>query len=178
MKKAMPVLFVSAIVILTIFNFCQDEKANVNLYAQNIPAGVKIDTVNSIFSVTFAPQFRGCITAIGADLIFDETAFEYLPDSTKKYGVFSHEVINFFEPNRISFGFNSSVDVCSFSKDKPIFTIAFKVKDEIDGVLKYFELQNVDIQRNGKQIKFRQETATLPVFAMQFFSFNWIIEVY
>ena len=178
MKKIVPFLFVGAIIVLTVFNFCQDEKVNMSMYAQNLPAGVKIDTVNAIFSITFAPRYPGCITAIGADIIFDETTFEYLPDSTKKYGVFQHEVINFFAPNRIAFGFNSSENVCGFTKDKPIFTIAFKLKDEVDGVLKYFELQNVDIQRSGKQIKFRQETAKLPIFAIQFFLIEWIVRSY
>jgi len=179
MKKVMPILFVSAVVILTIFNFCQDEKVGLNMYAQNLPA-VKIDTVNSIFSVTFAPKSPVCISSVAANLYFDETAFEYLPDSMEVYKTFETEAVKFWTPNRVSFGFASNTNVCGFNGAKKVFTIAFKVKDTLtEPVLKYFELQDVEIYKDGtKIVPHRKDTAKLPIWVTQLFMFNWIIRSY
>ena len=181
MKKIMTVVGLFAIFAIISSNMCQNEKASVNLYAQNLPGGsVKIDTVSNIFSITFAPSYPGCITAIGADsLMFDNTVFQYLPDSTKTYGVFSHPVINYFPPNRIAFGFNNgTIPICNFSK-KPIFTIAFKVIGNIDSpILKYFQMSGISIKNGDNDIAFRKETARLPIWVMVYFSFNWIIKSY
>ena len=179
MKKVMPVIFVSAIIILTIFNFCQDEKVGMNMYAQNIPI-VNIDTVNSIFSVTFAPKSPVCISSVAANLFFDETAFEYLADSMKVYGTFATEAVNFWTPNRISFGFASNVNVCGFDGTKKVFTIAFKVKDTLtEPILKNFELKDIEIYRDGtKIVRHRADTAKLPIWIEQLFMFNWIIKKY
>ena len=180
MKKVIPFLFLGAVIVLTIFNFCQDEKVNMSMYAQNLPGTVKIDTVNAIFSVTFAPKSPVCISSVGANLYFDETVFEYLPDSMKVYGTFATEAVNFFEPNRIAFGFASNSDVCGFDGTKKIFTIAFKVRDTInEPILKYFELKDIEIYRDGtKIVPYRKDTARLPVMIMRLFSFNWIIRSY
>lgn len=180
MKKAMSTVVLGAIVLLMIFNFCQEEKVSTILYAQNLQAGVKIDTVNSIFSVTFAPKSPVCISSIAANLYFDEAVFEYLPDSTKVYGLFVTEAVKFWEPNRISFGFASNSDICGFDGTKKIFTIAFKVKDfSGEPILKYFELKDIEIYREGtKIVRYREDTTKLPVFAMQLFLFNWIIRSY
>lgn len=180
MKKVIPYVFVSAIIILTIFNFCQEEKIGLNMYAQNLPGQVKIDTVNYVFSLTFAPKSPVCLSSVAANLYFDETAFEYLPDSMKVYGVFATEAVNFWTPNRVSFGFASNVNVCGFNGTKKVFTIAFKVKETLtEPMLKYFELKDVEIYKDGtKIVPHRKDTARLPIWVIQLFMFNWIIRSY
>jgi len=168
-------IFLIAIIILTIFNFCQEEQASLNLFAQN--AGqVKIDTVSNMFSVTFAPKYAGCVTALAANMYFDQNMFDVIEDSTKTYGVFATEAVRFWSPNRIAFAFASNNDVCKLDNTK-LFTVLFQVKETVsDPVLTYFELQDVEIERDGKQIKYRAEN--LQLFAMQVFLFNWIIKNY
>jgi len=170
-------IFIIAIIILIIFNFCQEEKASLNLFAQN-QGQAKIDTVSNVFSVTFAPKYAGCITALAANMYFDENMFEVIEDSTRTYGVFATEAVRFWSPNRIAFAFASNNDVCKLDNTK-LFTMSFKVKETVtDPTLTYFELQNIEIERNGKQIKYREETTNLNLYALQVFLFNWIIRSY
>lgn len=180
MKKIASVTAGLLLITIIITILCQINATNLNLYAQNLPGVAKIDTVNNIFSITFAPKSPVCISSIAANLIFDESSFEYLPDSMRVYGTFSTEAVNFFAPNRITFGFASKANVCGFNGTKKVFTIAFKVKDSInDPILKYFELQDIEIYRDGtKIVPHRKDTAKLLVMIVKLFSFNWIIKNY
>lgn len=179
MKKIASVTGGLILITIIITILCQMNATNLNLYAQNLPGIAKIDTVNNIFSITFAPVAPICISSVTANLIFDENSFEYLPDSMRVYGTFQTEAVRFWTPNRIAFGFASNVNVCGFDGTKKIFTIAFKVKDINEPMLKFFELKDIEIYRDGNKIvPYRKDTVRLLVMIVKLFWFNWIIKNY
>jgi len=182
MKRLTLFLFISAIFGMTIFNFCISEKDNsvdLNMVTQTIVSqAAKVDTVGAMFSIALAPISNKCITAIGADsFMFDNNAFEFLLDSTKKYGLFWIEVVNFFPPNRIAFGFNNTAQVCEWNGSKEIFRLYFKTRETADENVKEFLCNGVQIENNSVIVPYKKESTKLSVIIKkaQTFFFNWII---
>ena len=180
--KKMSLLFVLAVIAITIFNFCVADKSqmDLNLYAKST-AIAKVDTVGDMFSITLAPISNKCITAFGIDsLIFDSNSFQYIPDSTKKYGLFSHEVINYFPPNRLAIGFNNGSPICGLNGSKKIFTLYFKTLTTDEVNIKNFMATSIEVWLNGVSIPYKKESAKLSVIfkSMQLFWLNWITRSY
>jgi len=164
---------------ITIFNFCSEEKSvDLNMVTKTVQAQAAIDTVGEMFSIALAPISNKCITAIGADsFMFDSEAFEFLQGLTEKNGFFGHEVINFFPPNRIAFGFNKEIQVCEWNGSKEIFRLYFRTRETANENIKEFYCGGVQIENAGTIVPFKKESTKLSVMIKkaQTFFFNWIV---
>jgi hypothetical protein len=180
--KTLSIVLLIAIIGITIFNFCSDtQSVDLNMVTKTIQAAA-VDTVGEMFSIALAPISNKCITAIGADsFMFDPGAFEYLSDSTKKYGLFFVETVTFFAPNRIAFGFanqTNGAQVCNWNGSKEIFRLYFKVREGANENVKDFFCNAVQIENNGAIVPYKKESAKLSVIfrSMQLFWLNWIVK--
>lgn len=151
---------------------CKENKPKINLNFNN----TDIVTVTDIFSITFTPEYPNCITELGANLLYDNSVFEFVVDSTKLYNIFEFEVINPIESGRIALGLSSTNPVCSFTTNKYIFSIYFKIKDYTISESMMW-LENITIlDKDGNNIIYEEGTNKINLKIAQAFKMNWIIK--
>lgn len=172
MKKIILVFFA-----FVIFIYCEKKDFKLNTDVGDVTS-VQVDTVSNYFSITFAPTYDGCITEFGADLYFDNNLFEFITDSTIVYNNFGFEIVNHIESDRISLGFSSNDIVCSFTENKYIFTLFFRVKDSNFTESKMYIDNVVLLDKNGVRIGYDETSGEVQLVAGIVFKCNWIIKNY